>query len=311
MPKGCVRPVDVHINGEVLSFSTAKAACEHFSCDPKKFRNGIRRGLTVEQAIGVEPVVLRCEECGKSFHQKHARKRCCSLKCTQARSHRNWYSKPGKKEKKKVYKKDWEKSRPEQTRERKRLVMKKRRDEKPEETLAYQRAYREKHKDKVKAQRRVQQRKYYAANKTAIYQRKRSDPLSRIVHAVRALTVSAYKRREFKKNTKTFTLLQCSPEQFIAHIESQFTEGMTPENFGAGGWDIDHVIPVAAALTEEHVSILSHYLNLQPLWRVDNKEKSETIVPSMVIPVLKKLIPIFGKEPFAEMLRGSAVDGEV
>jgi hypothetical protein len=189
--------------------------------------------------------------------------------------------------------------------------MQKRRDEKPEETLAYQRAYRAKNKDKIKAQRRLQQRRYYGKNKAEIYRRSRSNPSSKLIGAVRGLTASAYKRRGFKKNTKTFTILQCSQEQFIAHIESQFTQGMTQENFGDGGWDIDHVIPIAAAVTEEHVSILSHYLNLQPLWREDNKEKSDTIVPKMVIPVLRKLIPIFGKESFIEMLRGSEVECEL
>lgn len=311
MPKGAKKPVEVKDNGKLLSFDTTKAACEHFSCDPKKFRKGLSRGLTVEQAIGIEPVIAICEECGSSFHKTDPRKLCCSLKCSQARAHRNWYKKPGNKAKKHAYKMEWERSRPEKTRERKRLVMQKRRDEKPEETLAYQRAYRAENKEKVKSQRRVQQKRYYRKNKDEIYRRSRSNPLLKLIGAVRGMTVSAYKRKGFRKNTKTFTLLQCSQEQFIAHIESQFTEGMTPENFGAGGWDIDHVIPVAAAVTEEHVSILSHYLNLQPLWRVDNKEKSDKIIPLMVIPVLRKLIPIFGKKPFIEILQGSAVESEL
>jgi len=311
VPKGLPTPIEVNVDGKLISFSTLKSLCEHFSCDPKKFRLGRRRGLSVERAIGVEPVLVVCENCGVEFVQTHARKRCCTTKCSRAKSHRNWYARPENKAKKQKYKADWESARPEKTRERKRRVMQKRRDEKPEETLAYQRAYREENKPKVQAQRCVQQRRYYKKNKKAIYQRKRVSPLSRLIDAARGLTLSAYKRRGFRKNSKTFTILQCNKDQFLAYIESQFREGMTPENFGVGGWDIDHVIPVAVAATPEHVSILSHYLNLQPLWRKANKEKSDSIVPSMAIPVLRKLIPIFGKEPFLEMLRGTPLEDEI
>ena len=46
---------------------------------------------------------------------------------------------------------------------------------------------------------------------------------------------------------------------------------MSWENYGKYngeinyGWDIDHIIPISIAKTEEDVMKLSHYTNLQPL----------------------------------------------
>jgi hypothetical protein len=37
------------------------------------------------------------------------------------------------------------------------------------------------------------------------------------------------------------------------------------------GWDIDHIIPLAPAETEEDVIRLNHYTNLQPLCSYTNR----------------------------------------
>jgi hypothetical protein len=37
------------------------------------------------------------------------------------------------------------------------------------------------------------------------------------------------------------------------------------------GWDIDHVIPLSTAKTEEDVLRLNHYTNLQPLCGYHNR----------------------------------------
>ena len=38
------------------------------------------------------------------------------------------------------------------------------------------------------------------------------------------------------------------------------------------GWDIDHIIPVSSANTEEDVIRLNHYTNLQPLCSHINRD---------------------------------------
>ena len=37
------------------------------------------------------------------------------------------------------------------------------------------------------------------------------------------------------------------------------------------GWDIDHIVPICSAKTEEDVIKLNHYTNLQPLCSYTNR----------------------------------------
>ena len=37
------------------------------------------------------------------------------------------------------------------------------------------------------------------------------------------------------------------------------------------GWDIDHIIPISSAITEEDIIRLNHYTNLQPLCAYINR----------------------------------------
>ena len=60
----------------------------------------------------------------------------------------------------------------------------------------------------------------------------------------------------------------CSRDEFIAHIESLFQEGMTWDNWTIDGWHLDHIKPVSKGGS-------NHYTNLQPLWAKDNISKSD------------------------------------
>lgn len=78
------------------------------------------------------------------------------------------------------------------------------------------------------------------------------------------LVSSSFKRRGFRKNSKTAKILGCSYEKFYCHISAQFKPGWNLENHGTV-WDIDHIIPLDSARTEEDVVRLCHYTNLRPL----------------------------------------------
>jgi len=76
------------------------------------------------------------------------------------------------------------------------------------------------------------------------------------------------------KSKKTFQLLGCNLEQLWIHLEKSFKPGMTKENYGK--WHIDHIRPCASfdlSKPEEQAKCF-HYTNLQALWAQENQSKS-------------------------------------
>jgi hypothetical protein len=102
--------------------------------------------------------------------------------------------------------------------------------------------------------------------------RRQTDPVCKARHNIRCLIRTSIKNTGFSKRTKTYDILGCSYEDFKKHIELQFKDGMSWENYGK--WEYDHIKPVSWAITEEEVIKLNHYTNLQPLWREENNAKS-------------------------------------
>jgi hypothetical protein len=74
------------------------------------------------------------------------------------------------------------------------------------------------------------------------------------------------------KSKRSIEYLGCPIEDFKAHIEKQFKEGMTWENYGE--WQIDHITPIRyESPTLEQVCERLHYTNTQPLWKAENMAK--------------------------------------
>jgi len=66
---------------------------------------------------------------------------------------------------------------------------------------------------------------------------------------------------------------------FKGHRMSQCKPGMTWDNYGSH-WVIDHIIPLSAydLSIPEHVLEANHYTNLQPLTKLANSIKGDSIV---------------------------------
>ena len=106
------------------------------------------------------------------------------------------------------------------------------------------------------------------------------------------------------KSRRTMDYVGCTLEELKAHLESQFQEGMTWENYGTyvfgnndSGWHIDHVIPCAAFNFNDETerNACFYYMNLQPLWGKDNIVKSDSYDPDE-------------KEEYLEMYKSRVVD---
>lgn len=103
------------------------------------------------------------------------------------------------------------------------------------------------------------------------------DILYKIKISLRSLIRQSLINKGYSKKTRTYQILGCSYEDFKSYIESKFEPWMTWENQGLYngtenyGWDLDHIIPLSSAKTEEEIIKLNHYTNFQPLCSYINR----------------------------------------
>lgn len=127
--------------------------------------------------------------------------------------------------------------------------------------------------------------KYNLENKESInkkrYLKLENNPLEKKSLNLRSSTISFLKSDINKINTNRGNIeniLGCSKQELKNHFEEQFEEWMNWENQGGKGirtqntnWDVDHIIPLSSAKTEEELITLCHYSNLRPLCSYVNR----------------------------------------
>ena len=159
---------------------------------------------------------------------------------------------------------------------------KERYEEKKPEILKKNKVYKKKHKEHY----RQLARQYYLDNKEEIIERSKRYLYKRIENDIGFKILQRCRTRLYKavkgyeKSARTQELIGCSVEYLLKHLESQFKEGMTWENYG--DWHIDHIIPCASfdftKANEQRKCF--HYTNLQPLWADENYRKSDKLITS-------------------------------
>lgn len=150
-----------------------------------------------------------------------------------------------------------------------------------EEILEKKKLYYEQNKEKIREKRKIQRE----SNKEKIkiqkrkYQQKHlNTPEGKLMHNIRQSIQRALKKEGYVKKLKSEDILGCNIKKFKEHLESKFETWMNWENKGLYngdlnyGWDIDHIIPVSSALTEDEILKLNHYTNLQPLCSKVNRD---------------------------------------
>lgn len=107
--------------------------------------------------------------------------------------------------------------------------------------------------------------------------RKGKSPLWKFKKSQSKRIRTAMKNQNNEKSDTTLKYLGCSALEGKLHIEKQFREGMSWDNYGSSGWHIDHIKPLAKCdlNNEEEIARAFHYTNLQPLWWWENIEKSD------------------------------------
>lgn len=119
--------------------------------------------------------------------------------------------------------------------------------------------------------------KYKERKKNYYKNRLNDDIFYKIRHYLTCMIGTYFRNGGFTKKTRTYEIIGCSFEDFKLHIENKFEPWMTWENRGLYngtlnyGWDIDHIIPISSAETEDDIVRLNHYSNLRPLCSYINR----------------------------------------
>lgn len=101
--------------------------------------------------------------------------------------------------------------------------------------------------------------------------RRKTDPVKAMQARLSRLHRHALSQVSAVKNSRTFEQLGYTAEQFVIHIERQFPKGMGWHNMSL--WQIDHIIPISRAKTEQDVVALNQLSNLRPMWAKENNKK--------------------------------------
>jgi hypothetical protein len=121
--------------------------------------------------------------------------------------------------------------------------------------------------------------------KTSVNKRKEIDILFKIKCKLKMIVCNAVKRNGYLKKSNSVDILGCSYIELIDYLESKWEPWMTWDNKGLYngaekyGWDVDHIIPLSSAKTEDELLKLCHYTNLQPLCSYINRRiKGDVII---------------------------------
>lgn len=139
-------------------------------------------------------------------------------------------------------------------------------------------AWREKNPERDKELKKIWYEKNKHKRAEQIKIRKEKDHLFKLKTAISARIRNGIKSTGFCKNFKTKEILGCTYEEFKIYLESKWRSWMSWENYGKyngqlnHGWDLDHIICLSIAKTEEEVVKLNHYTNFQPLCSRVNRD---------------------------------------
>jgi len=161
--------------------------------------------------------------------------------------------------------------------------------------IKYSKEYYVKNKEYKEKYRKEYNSKNKDKNRERTKLKLKNDIIFKLSKRMRDLIIRSFKNKGYTKTSKTQEILGCSFEDFKLYLESNFESWMNWNNKGLYngdfyyGWDIDHVIPLSSAKTEEEIILLNHYTNLQPLCSKINRDiKKDNLTFSLETIINKK-----------------------
>ena len=138
-----------------------------------------------------------------------------------------------------------------------------------EHLTEYIKQYRENNVDKIRKIKRDYERN-----------RKATDPLYKLISNFRTAIYQVLKESNVDKNKHYFDVLKYTPDELINHLEKQFTDTMTWDNYGI--WHVDHKLPITSfdiqEMGDEEFMKCWSLDNLQPMWGAENILKSNKLL---------------------------------
>lgn len=186
--------------------------------------------------------------------------------------------KENNKEKYKEYFKEYQEKNKEEIKEYKRQNYLKNKEKIKKRTKEYYKNNKEDCDRKASERNKANRNRINELNRLRSKDKRDKDPLYRLSNNIRTTIWSSIKKLGYKKESNTYNILGCSYDDFIIHIEKQFDSWMNWDNYGKYngdfnyGWDIDHIIPISSAKSEEDIININHYTNLQPLCSKINRD---------------------------------------
>lgn len=208
----------------------------------------------------------RCKKCTADYKKEYAKRNIYKIKKQQ----KKWYEENSDKIKENV--KKYEKENLENIK----LYRKNYNDENYNDE--YHREYRLKNKQKISEYKK----EYYKNNKIRLnIKRKEYKNISnknenlylKLKYAVKGIIINSLKNGDVKKVKSFDEILGCNYEEFKLYLESKFTPEMNWGNY-VTYWNLDHIVPISWAKTEQELYDLNNYTNFQPKYWLENKQKS-------------------------------------
>jgi hypothetical protein len=104
------------------------------------------------------------------------------------------------------------------------------------------------------------------------------DPKYKLGRNTRTAVYTCLKEANVSKYRSTFDTLGYTLEELMKHLENQFVDGMSWDNYGE--WHVDHIRPMSSfefeSVDDPEFKVCWSLDNLQPLWGPDNLSKGTT-----------------------------------
>jgi hypothetical protein len=146
--------------------------------------------------------------------------------------------------------------------------------ENKEAKIQYTRGYYKNNRESILEKKKEYNKKNHDKKRAYQNKRRREDSLYRLKHNISRSIRDCMRRKGYSKKSKTIQIIGCSYEELMKHLVKTFEDRYKiPIEEAEEDLQIDHIIPLDTALTEEDIIKLNHYTNLQYLYASDNRKK--------------------------------------